>query len=274
MTVFFLLAGCIGKVETDSSRHQQMVLEGRIESGSGAEVQLTTNISYTDTISEDVIYDAVIRWAKVTLTSGAGESEILTAYRSDDYASGFVYRSNKIRGRAGEIYTVRVDYSGVTITSETSIPAETVEIDKVECIAVDDTCYTVKFHFQDPPSKNAYFFECKTGDVKYFRPAMLGILDDSLFPGGDAVVTVNRPFNTAQANKWNPYFRRDEEVTIRFSTLGEFGHKYWSQYENEALNALNPIFPADNNLPTNINGDGRGIWCGYVSRCFSVSYPQ
>lgn len=267
-----LLCGCLGKVSTDDEFRRQIVVEGRIEPERGAEVTLTLNLPYAGTLTEEMLSDAVIHWAKVTLRC-EGESEVLTGYNSDRYMTRFVYRSNRLIGQAGKAYTLTVEYSGRTLTAETSIPQPR-DLDALECVAIDEERYTIRARFTDPAEKNAYLFECLTPDANYFRPALLGIVDDSLFPDGQADVTINRPLDYIHIKDYNQYFRRDEEVIVRFNTVGAFGYDYWSLFENEVLNALNPIFPSDNALPTNIRGDGRGIWCGYGSRYYRAAYPE
>ncbi len=264
MSTCIILSACIQEVEIDNVFHQQIVVDGRIDVYSGAEVQLTTNLQYTDSIYVEDLYNAIIRWAKVTVSSDDGQEEILTGARSQNYACGFVYRSHKLDVREGGTYTLTVEYSGLTLTSTTTIPPK-VEIDSLEYVPINDTLYTIKAHFKDPLEKNAYLIECQTDSVTYFRPSFLGIFDDSLFPDNKGVVTINRPLDFQNIGEYTQYFKVGEKVTVRFSNVGEFGYQYWSLYENEVLNTLNPIFPSRNNLPTNIVGDGRGIWCGYGS---------
>lgn len=267
-----LQTGCLGKVRTDDAFRQQLVVEGRIEEDRGAEVMLTLNLPYADRLTEEMLADAVVRWAKVTLACGE-ETEILTGYNSDAYFPHFVYRSHRITGEAGKSYRLTVEYSGRTLTAETTVP-EPLDLEALECIAIDDEYYTVRARFEDPATENAYFLECLTPETTYYRPALLGIVDRSLFPDGRADITVNRPLDYVHIKEYTQYFRRDEEVIVRFSTTGRFGYDYWSLFENEVLNALNPIFPSDNALPTNIEGDGRGIWCGYGSRYYTARYPE
>ncbi len=275
-TLFFvallLLGGCLGKVRTDDAYRQELIVEGRIEAGGRAEVVLTTNLAAMGEITQEMLEEAVVRWAKVTVASD-DETEVLTGYRTDDYMPGFVYRSNRILGRAGGSYRLTVEYSGLTLTAETTIPAS-VALDAVECVPVDGDHYMIQARFRDPVQKNAYLFECRTAEEGFFRPALLGVVDDTLFPDHVADITVNRPLDYVHIGDYSQYFHRDEEVVVRFSAMGEFGYHFWSLFEDEVLNAMNPIFPSTVNLPSNIGGGGRGIWCGYASRYYRVAWPQ
>ena len=77
--LFTLLGSCLGKVSTDTEYHRQLVVEGRIEAGGPAEVMLSENLPFLDVITEQTLEAAVVRYAKVTVTSDDGQSEILTA---------------------------------------------------------------------------------------------------------------------------------------------------------------------------------------------------
>lgn len=269
-------AGCLGDIRTDDTFRQQLIVEGRIEADGPAEVLLTTNLAAIGTIAEETLEGAVVRWAKVTVSDGE-RSEVLTGYRDECCMTGFVYRSNRILGRTGGRYVLTVEYSGLTLKAETTIP-EPVGLDEVEAVKVDGEHYTVRARFRDPEGKNAYLFECRTEggerETRYFRPALLGIVDDSLFPDHRCEVTVNRPLDYVHIGDYSQYFHRDERVVVRFSALGDFGYRFWSLFEDEVLNALNPVFPSTANLPSNIEGGGRGIWCGYASSRYEAHWPE
>ena len=120
--LFTLLGSCLGKVSTDTEYHRQLVVEGRIEAGGPAEVMLSENLPFLDVITEQTLEAAVVRYAKVTVTSDDGQSEILTGYYDRNYPTRFVYRSARLHGRTGGTYTLTVDYRGRTCTAVTTVP--------------------------------------------------------------------------------------------------------------------------------------------------------
>lgn len=73
---------------------------------------------------------------------------------------------------------------------------------------------------------------------------------------------------------YKQYFRPGETVDVRFSHISSPTFDFWSRLENEMLNAMNPVFPAYENLPSNIEGDARGIWSGYGSSYYRITMPQ
>jgi hypothetical protein len=51
-------------------------------------------------------------------------------------------------------------------------------------------------------------------------------------------------------------------IDVKFRTQSRVAYDFWNSWQNEVLNAQNPVFPAYTNLKSNIKG-GIGIWCGY-----------
>lgn len=90
----------------------------------------------------------------------------------------------------------------------------------------------------------------------------MGNFDDNLFNGKRRSVTVNQGIEMKQIKKFEANFNIKDTVFVKFCTMPEFGFDFWTAYENELINSQNPLFPANQNLKSNIPG-GRGIWCGY-----------
>ena len=272
--LFTLLGSCLGKVSTDTEYHRQLVVEGRIEAGGPAEVMLSENLPFLDVITEQTLEAAVVRYAKVTVTSDDGQSEILTGYYDRNYPTRFVYRSARLHGRTGGTYTLTVDYRGRTCTAVTTVP-EPIPLRELRAEPVCDSLFTLQALFDDPPAKNAYFAECRTTDPGAYSPALMGVVDDSVLDnGGSVTLTVNRPLQYLKIKDYKQYFRPGETVDVRFSHISSPTFDFWSRFENEMLNAMNPVFPAYENLPSNMEGDARGIWSGYGSSYYRITMPQ
>ena len=272
--LFTLLGSCLGKVSTDTEYHRQLVVEGRIEAGGPAEVMLSENLPFLDVITEQTLEAAVVRYAKVTVTSDDGQSEILTGYYDRNYPTRFVYRSARLHGRTGGTYTLTVDYRGRTCTAVTTVP-EPIPLRELRAEPVCDSLFTLQALFDDPPAKNAYFAECRTTDPGAYSPALMGVVDDSVLDnGGSVTLNVNRPLQYLKIKDYKQYFRPGETVDVRFSHISSPTFDFWSRLENEMLNAMNPVFPAYENLPSNIEGDARGSWSGYGSSYYRITMPQ
>ena len=244
--LFTLLGSCLGKVSTDTEYHRQLVVEGRIEAGGPAEVMLSENLPFLDVITEQTLEAAVVRYAKVTVTSDDGQSEILTGYYDRNYPTRFVYRSARLHGRTGGTYTLTVDYRGRTCTAVTTVP-EPIPLRELRAEPVCDSLFTLQALFDDPPAKNAYFAECRTTDPGAYSPALMGVVDDSVLDnGGSVTLTVNRPLQYLKIKEYKQYFRPGETVDVRFSHISSPTFDFWSRLENEMLAA----FGADTAAPT------------------------
>lgn len=261
-----LSGGCEPKWDFGSIDFEpQIVVEGWIESGDFPCVCLSQTKTLDMPLDSAAIFDVAIRWAKVTVSDGTN-SEILTGRMDKRYVPPFVYTGSYLRGEPGKQYTLKVEYSGRTVTATTSIP-EPVSLDDITVSKCDDsdTLYQIKAYFQDNPTEKNYykfFTQVIPTDKRYFS-AFLGTFDDTVFPqSGQAEVEVYRGFRFTDLRKYTPFYKEQDTVSVKFTQLDREGFLFWSSYENEVTNGKNPIFPSSSNLKSNITG-GLGIWCGY-----------
>ena len=91
-------------------------------------------------------------------------------------------------------------------------------------------------------------------------PALFGVIKSC---DKETTITINRPLNYTTILTYSTMFLLHEDVYIRFCTMPHFGYDYWSLWENCTLNSLNPVFPVDEEPPTNILGGASGVWLGY-----------
>lgn len=256
-----LLVGCISKSDYVDGYRPRLVVDGCIETGRGAVVALSQTIPFDDYYSEDDFRDMVIRWAKVTVECG-DKREVLVGRSNNDYPTRFIYTGSEIIGRAGESYTLIVEYSGRTWRATTTIP-ESVEFVDVRKETFSDTLYTITATL--PPCSTPCAIDCALGRSSYFAPTLLGVYDADDKPRR---VTVNRPMDNLYRNDYDVHFSLRDTVVLKLRTMGSFAYDYWSLWQNNVINSLNLIFPAVDNLPTNISNDAVGLWAGYGSSVY------
>ncbi len=267
-----LLFSCLKTEEQSTAFHKHLVVEGRIEKGRGAEVMLTLSKGFSESFTEEELQDIVVRWAKVSI-SDSENTEILTGRYNRDYPTRFLYTGSLIRGRAGESYTLTVEYGGGKWTAVTTVPSSTAQLSDISAEWVSDSLYRITADLIPETDEDSYMVECNIkGQGTYFRPALLGILSGQR-QTDTRRITVNRPIDYTRITSYTTLFRERDTVNIRLLTMSGFGYEYWSMWENNIINSLNPIFPADSNLPTNISGSAAGIWCGYAARYYRVIPP-
>ena len=257
----------------------EIVIDGWIEVGKGATVVLTQSVMVhpEDNESEIRLQDIPIRWAKVTVSDGERE-EILVGRMDEDIFPPYKYTGTAIKGEAGKKYSVKVEYSGRTVTAETTIP-HAVKIDDFKVLKSEDcdTLYRIDVSFRDDKSeKNWYKLltsisekEAGTYDGRYYS-AFMGTVSDEILDSEESTITVNRPFRHIRTEDYSPYFHKGETVSVMLAQIDEASFDFWSDYENEISNGKNILFPSSSNLRSNVSG-GRGIWCGYNSDTVEIT---
>lgn len=259
------LSGCEPRFDFDEADFEpQIVVEGWIETDEPANVCLSQTLTLNMDSGYTPLSDIPIRWAKVSISDGTQE-EILTGRVDANYTPPFVYRGNRIRGEAGKTYRLKVEYSGQTVTAETTLPPAT-PIDRLEISPCEesDTLYQIRIRFRDNPDEKNYYkiFTLVRPDETRYYPAFMGTVSDETLYGHQADMNANRGMRYTETGKYTPYFKASDTVLVKLTQLGEKEFEFWSGYENEIVNGKNPFFPSSDNLCSNIRG-GKGIWCGY-----------
>lgn len=266
-----IFGGCV-KSEDDPFTYR-LVVEGWIEEGNVPYVILTQSRPLFSIVDSASIDNMVIRWAKVSVSDGE-TTEILSGKIDKDYFPPFIYRGARMQGEAGKTYTLKIEYSGKVWTARTTIP-RSIPLKEIATtpVAGNDTLFNLEAVFDDPADEKNYykFFTRIENKSKRYLPALIGNLDDNLFNGETVRTSVYRGLEQSQVKKFNTNFCRKDTVLVKFCTQTEFAFHYWTAYENELVNSQNPLFPANQNLPTNIR-EGWGIWCGYGQKVYRVYY--
>lgn len=259
------LSGCEPKFDFGGIDFEpQIIVEGWIENDEAAHVILTQSITMDMDTSGTSLADIAIRWAKVTVSDGETE-EVLTGRMDKNYFPPFIYRGSRIKGVPGKTYTLKVEYSGRTLSAHTTIPAA-IPIDKLEVNKCEDsdTLYQIRLKFRDNPEQTNYYkaFTQIVPKETRFYSAFMGTVSDEILNEGEADIRVNRGMRHTQLEKYTPYFSVNDTVNVKLTQLPEEGFVFWSSYENEIINGRNPLFPSNTNIKSNVEG-GKGIWCGY-----------
>lgn len=256
MIVCSLLCGCMKEPDYSMEYRERLVVDGAIESGHGAVVALSLNVPFGDSYDEDDFRHMVVRWAKVTVEC-EGRREVLTGRRNDDYPTRFIYTGSEILGEVGKSYTLIVEYSGKRWHATTTIPEPAVLSD----IVVEEVCDTLcTISATLPPIDTPCAVDCALGDSRYFAPTLLGVYDRSPMARR---IEISRPLDNLYRGEYMTHYHAGDTVQLKLRTMGEFEYSYRNLWENNVINSLNPVFPAVDNLPTNISGGAMGIWAGY-----------
>ena len=259
---------------SNSKASSQIIVEGWIEHNDYAQVILSTSIPIDAVIDSTTILNNVIRSAKVTVSNGQ-TIEVLRLKRDSDRIPPFIYYGSNILGKAGDEYTLRIEYLNRVIEAKTRIPTVVpLKNAYYEKEKDQDTTGYVHIEFEDPIlEKNYYQVTTKIDkEEPVFVPAFYGNLNDNNFTSSNVVMQVNRGVLVFPKTKFKPYFTDGDLIYVKLRTLNKDAYDFWNSWQNEIVNGRNPIYPANTSLKSNING-GLGLWAGYGQSTFVVKTP-
>ena len=262
--VTLTIGGCIKEHDIDDKYQQQLVVEGRIEEGNIPIVALSLNINNQKEYSSDILSDMIVRWAKVTVEDDQGNKEILTGRTNKDYPTKYIYTGYDLIGEAGRSYKLTVEYSDQIWESTTTIP-HSASLEDITIKHHKDTLYTISAVI--PPISTPCSIDCSLNGSRYFAPTVLGVYDAST---EYRHITINCPMDNLNRYDYITYYSSSDVVKLRFNTLDDFSYNYWSEWENNVINSVNPIFSSTSNMPTNISNNGIGIWAGYGATYYTI----
>lgn len=269
LLIFF---SCNKEAEIDFVAYKpKVVVEGSIEKGSFSSVLLSVSASITgpkDTLS---LLGHAIKSAKVTVSDG-DMSEVLMLRTNNAKIPPYEYVGTVLRGESGKTYSLKVEYSGKIITSTTTIP-ESVELDSVwfKKTYPQDSIGYINIKFRNTSGSYYQVSTRKYGSRNNFTPCLYGNIDSKVYPRNEEVMMqINKGPVLFPKTDYTTYFKSADTIQVRFSTQTKEAYKFWTSYQNEILNTQNPIFPANTNLMSNIEGGAIGIWTGIASNVYTI----
>lgn len=264
LPVFF--GSCVKDIEVDVPEYQEkLCVDARIEQGGFARVILTKNAPYFGEYDLNNLLNYVVTNAFVTVSNGS-TVDTLTHI-------GFgLYQGSVITGQAGGNYTLNISWNSKVYTASTSILAP-VPLDSLwfEVQGTLDSLGYIWAHLSEPPGTgNAYrWFAMRLNKDADFVPPFGSAFDDKFIDGQAFDFAYNRghlPSSDAEDdnNIEHGYFKKQDTVVIKFTTIDEPSYDFWRTYETQVLSEGNP-FAAPGSIKSNIlpKGEALGIFCGY-----------
>ncbi|QPH41107.1 DUF4249 family protein [Pedobacter endophyticus] len=259
------------KKDANQEKYQpKFIVEGSIEQDGYALVTITHNLPYYAKIDSAQVEEIIIKYAKVTVTDGT-EEEVLTGSYDRGRFPYFFYKGSSLKGKAGKGYQLKIEYAGNTLTAETQIP-ERPRLDSIWFEPRKDNERQLCISFTDPvQEKNYYKIYTRLQSQKEFIRTLLSNQDDQYFNGQKIELKLNRGSFNNLTKIYEPYFLVGDQVQLKFSTIPKSGFDFWQGFQNEIINASNPLMGSTAALKSNINGNGAGIWCGYGSSIYTIT---
>ena len=270
---FVLISGCSG--DYDFNESSQLVVEGWLDHNEFPMVFVTRSVPIDNEYQNIANLGQYLeRWAKVTISDGERE-EVMVGRLNRSYSPPFYYTTSYMRGEYGKTYHLHVEGSGgLTADAETTITPERAVIDSlwVTPVTDNDTLYQLHAHINLEASTARYFKVFTQTDTNLYTTlsSMFGVFSKDMIGNGDIIITRGR------SNLDKDYisaFSINETVQIKLSALSEEQYLFWRSFEDMISLSRNPLFPATDNIPSNIS-TGMGYWFGYTSNQYTVSIRE
>jgi len=274
------LVACSKDINIEQVEYERkIVVDGWIENGRSAQVFLTMSSPFLTDYDSASIRQTFLNYAKVTITTGSGVSEVLTLTRQDDFFPPFVYKTIQIKGEVAESYQLEVVYKNHVVTASTTIPALP-QVESLRTEAVSDTSMIILADVQDKADISNYYYSqiyTKHIDTR-FHPSGNPLLNDKLFNGQNFTHQVKR---SNQPDPLNIYgIEDDRKILPDEFAITDTVYVKLSQIDEEAYEVLNGIYLdhltqgspfsfVDQKTSTNVNG-GIGRWTGLASRNYLI----
>ena len=271
-----LLAACTPSWQPEGE--EKLVVEGWIDAGGFPIVMVTTSVpTSTEYQSIDDQKEHLVRHARVTVSDGEN-SVILTGMSSKSYFPPYIYTTADMRGVAGKTYSLTVEYSGMTVTASTTVPAA-LPLDSLWCVPSKDDAgkYNLKARFSDPEGSEDYYrlFVKVAGRDSSYVASYLGCFRDSdLARPAEVAVMRGLSVDNEASWAWNPAsYEKGDCVKVRFCTMDRDSYDFWNSYSRVVSLSIYPLFPATYNPQYNVSG-GVGCWCGYGASTYSITIGE
>ena len=249
---------------------QKVIVEGSIASGEFAAVYLSLNVPVWEKIDSANVLNHVIRTAKVSVSDGE-KTEILTSGWDKTHFPPYVYKGTDLRGVEGKTYTIKVEYSGITLNAVTTIPFGT-DIDEfsdTEAINNDSLRSILMSFTIDPKKKTSFKVYTKKKKDGFYTATPLLFNSEFTLSGKQSFNISPRPSTSDPSYSESANFASGDTIQVRFCALDSISTDFFKALTFYSSNSGigSAFFVGEKNpLKSNISLPGFGIWYGYAVR--------
>lgn len=295
MLLFFLFSSCETDIDIELPDYEsKLVIEGYIENGQPPVVMLTKSMSYFSTIDpEALISEILVRDAKVTVTSGSGESETLL-FGIDPEAPLYCSYKGRNPGRSNETYTLTVEWDDKIYTATTSI-LEPFDIDSIWFAkgSSEDTIATIRLLLPDNPATRDYyqfFVKIQHGNMltdRLWAYTLPLVFDDATFNGIEFSYEILRGTPSTifaatlsdeeRRSYYRAYYMVGDTVHVKYALMDYDSYRFWMTAMSDITFGQNIFMsppPIESNIICNTGEAVRGVWCGYASQTKTLIFTQ
>jgi len=285
-----LLSSCEEVIEVELPNPEgKLVIEGEINSGLPAIVNLSHNMAYFDPIDSASLSNIYITDSNaVIVVSDDTDKDTLSLMPITKFPY-IAYVGNRVIGQIGKTYKLSVEYEGKSYYASTTIP-ETAAFSSIwfEPKLMEDSLGFISFSLYDEASTNNYYAVSSLvlGEQWWYYQPIFGlpVFDDILFNGDSTIVTLPRSYAGNSFTSIYPdteegwdslyYFRKGESISIRLSTIDQEFYLWWNSLFRSSFTGSNP-YSNPSSIISNIEGDpALGVWGGYANTIANVRIAE
>lgn len=254
---------------------QKIIVEGYIVNGEYPRVYLSLNVPLWKKVDSTTILENVIRTAKVTISDGEN-TEILTSGWDKSHFPPYAYKGTEIVGVTGKTYSLKIEYSGYTIYSQTTIPSDPNFLNFITTpLAKNDSLRILTMNLNvDPTKKNSFKVFTKKKKDKFFIESPF-VYNSEFTHSGIQSFNIN-PNPSIQDSSYNEgiYFLKGDTVQIKICSFDSISTQFFkalSITSSSDTGIASGFFIGEKDaLQSNISNPGFGIWYGNGIRKFEL----
>lgn len=283
-----LLLSCTKEVQIDIPGYkEQLVVDGRIETGQPAIVLLSTSNNVYSSTNYESYLNSFVDDALVLLSDGT-QTDTLTKICTDDLPPGLedvaaaifgipaeilvnlhlcAYVSMNMVGEVGKTYTLQISHQGKQYSASSKIQ---------QSVPLDSVYWKPEGNFtdrgfswailSDPVSTaDAYLWEVKYLQDLQFSKTFNPYTNDKFFNGLTFEFGYENPMSFQDPNAdpaYRAYYKLGDTIVVKYSKLGLKEYNYFEKKYNQMYSGSSP-FAVPTNIPTNLQGGALGIWVAY-----------
>lgn len=256
---------CSDDFNENNNYNNKVVVNGAIEVGERAQLSLTMTMDIHQKIDSSQYLNIINTLADVKISNGEYE-EYMILRRNENKFPPHYYESQAIYGEEGKTYYLEIYYEDDTIRAQTTIPLEKPQITNIWSQETEnDTMRTIYFNHCIGNQEIQYCrnFYRTSSDYDFVAAINASYYMQKNINECSAIALSQKKMTTFLHDESN-IFRVGDTLEVKISAMSHSAFEFWTEYEQNILNAANPFLSSSRNLPSNVQG-GLGIWCGYNS---------
>ncbi len=285
--ISILFISCEKNIEfKTNSTDEIIVVDGNIEENEEPYIVLTKSLNFFANFNTQIAANSFIHNATITLTDGE-KTSVLTerevpiglGYSLFYYTNDSLNITNKIIGKQGKNYNLKIATNGVEYTATTTIPFLTKKCDSLWWLKVannpDTNLVNLMGKFTDPIGFGNYIrYFTKVNNAR-FLPGEKSAYDDQIVDGTTYSIRIDKGVdrNFPADDKKKDFFSKGDTVTLKFCNTNKSTYTFWNTWEFAYQSIGNP-FATPNKVLGNISNGALGAFCGYSVQYKKIIIPK